>query len=163
MNDCNQYWHHADYLPIDTVISYWCELSGFDTTHCRDAKKAAICSAVAKNLIKFRRSDGKTFEDDVFNLASRGVLQIEKDSFNVWAEQFADAPVIEKPLSNRERDTLLTIIAALAKHGKIEIKECGKSAQFISGLTDEVGANVSKRAIEEHLKKIPAALEVRMK
>lgn len=69
----------------------------------------------------------------------------------------------EKQLSARERNTLLTIIAALAKHANIEVKECGKSAQFISGLTDEMGANVSKRAIEEHLKKIPDALEVRMK
>jgi hypothetical protein len=70
---------------------------------------------------------------------------------------------LEKPLSVRERTTLLTIIAALAKHGKIDIKECGKSAQFISGLTDQIGAHVSKRAIEDHLKKIPDALEVRMK
>lgn len=69
----------------------------------------------------------------------------------------------EKPLSTRERNTLLTIIAALAKYGKIDIKECGKSAQFISGLTAEIGASVSKRAIEEHLKKIQDALEVRMK
>lgn len=113
MNDCNQYWQHADYLPIDAVISYWCELSGFNTTHCRDAKKAAICSAVAQKQIKFRRSDGKTFEDDAFILASLGVLQIEKDSFNVWAARFSDAPVIEKPLIDRERETLLNIIGAL--------------------------------------------------
>jgi hypothetical protein len=67
------------------------------------------------------------------------------------------------PLKNRERDTLLTIIAALAKYGKISIDEYGKSAGFISGLTDEIGASVAKRTIEEHLKKIPNALEVRMK
>ncbi len=69
----------------------------------------------------------------------------------------------ENQLSTKERDTLLTIIAALARHGKIDVKECGKSALYISGLTEEMGASVSKRAIEEHLKKIPAALEVRMK
>ena len=69
----------------------------------------------------------------------------------------------EKPLTTKERKTLLTIIAALAKYGKIDIKEYGKSAEFISGLTDEIGANVSKRAIEDHLKKIPDALEIRMK
>lgn len=66
-------------------------------------------------------------------------------------------------LKTRERDTLLTIIAALAKHGKISINEYGKSAGFISGLTDEIGAHVAKRTIEEHLKKIPGAIEVRMK
>ena len=68
-----------------------------------------------------------------------------------------------RPLLTTERNTLLTIIAALAKQAKIEIKETGKSAQYISGLTDELGANVSKRAIEEHLKKIPNALETRMR
>jgi hypothetical protein len=72
-------------------------------------------------------------------------------------------PVQEKTLSTRERDTLLTIIAALAKAAKTDILDYGKSAQYISGLTDEIGANVSKRTIEEHLKKIPDALEVRMK
>ena len=68
-----------------------------------------------------------------------------------------------RPLATKERDTLLTIIAALAKHGKIAIKDRGKSAEFISGLTNEIGAHVAKRTIEEHLRKIPSALEVRMK
>ncbi len=69
----------------------------------------------------------------------------------------------EKPLSTKERNTLLTIIAALAKHAKIDVKEAGKSAQYISGLTEEMGAIVSKRTIEDKLKQIPDALEVRMK
>lgn len=68
-----------------------------------------------------------------------------------------------RPLMTTERNTLLTIIAALAKQAKIDIKEPGKSAQYVSGLTDELGASVSKRAIEDHFKKIPSALEARMK
>lgn len=86
------------------------------------------------------------------------VARVEATSDDKSAVQATD-----KPLSTIERNTLLTIIAALAKYAKIDVKECGKSAQYISGLTDELGANVSKRAIEEHLKKIPTALEVRMK
>ena len=69
----------------------------------------------------------------------------------------------EKPLTTRERDTLLTIIAALAKAAKINIQDAGKAALYIEGLTAELGARVSKRAIEEHLKRIPDALETRMK
>ena len=69
----------------------------------------------------------------------------------------------ENPLSGRERNTLLTIIAALAKAAKINFNEAGKAALSIEGLTAELGARVSKRAIEEHLKKIPDALETRMK
>lgn len=69
----------------------------------------------------------------------------------------------EKPLGTSERNTLLTIIAALAKQAGIDVSKYGKSALSIAGWTDEIGAGVSKRAIEEHLKKIPDALEVRMK
>ena len=71
----------------------------------------------------------------------------------------------DKPLKTYERKTLLTIIAALAKEAKISItvSNTGKAAGFIEGLTAELGARVSKRAIEEHLKRIPDALETRMK
>lgn len=68
------------------------------------------------------------------------------------------------PLETRERHTLLTIIAALVTRGlKLPINEPGKTARYIEGLTDELGAHVSKRAIEDHLKKIPNGLESRMK
>lgn len=72
-------------------------------------------------------------------------------------------PAIERPLGTRERDTLLTIIAALAKEARLQIDQPGKAALFIEGLTNQLGSPVSKRAIEEHLKKIPNALETRMK
>lgn len=72
----------------------------------------------------------------------------------------------EKPLATTERNTLLTIIAVLAKAAKVQIDDYskpGKAAGYIEGLTDEFGAHVSKRAIEDHLKKIPDALRTRMK
>ena len=69
----------------------------------------------------------------------------------------------DSALKTRERDTLLTIIAALAKEAKINIEAFGKAALSIEDLTDRLGAHVSKRAIEEHLKKIPGAMETRMK
>lgn len=161
MKDCNLYWQHADYLPLDIVISYWCELSGFNTEHCREAKKAAICSAVGKGIIKYRRGDGKNWDDDAFELASRGILQIEKDSFNLWAEQFADAPVIEKPLGNRERDTLLSIIAVLCKEAKLDHTKHAKTAGFIQGAASSMGVALGETTIEGHLKKIPTVLRTR--
>lgn len=68
-----------------------------------------------------------------------------------------------KPLATRERDTLLTIIAAMARAAKIDVSQPGKAALSIEAITDELGAHVSKRAIEDHLKKIPDALGTRMK
>ena len=80
----------------------------------------------------------------------------------------ADAKFLhgEKPLGTRERDTLLTIIAVLAKAAKVDLdnyRKPGKAAGYIEGLTDDFGAHVSKRTIEDHLKKIPDALTTRKK
>ena len=75
-------------------------------------------------------------------------------------------PISDRVLGTTERSTLLTIIAALAKAAKVPLDDYskpGKAAGYIEGLTDEFGAHVAKRTIEEHLKKIPDALETRMK
>jgi hypothetical protein len=80
-----------------------------------------------------------------------------------FGEGQSESKNTEKPLSTRERDTLLTIIAALAREAKIKVDLPGRAAIFIEGLTDSMGTHVSKRAIEEHLKKIPDALATRMK
>jgi hypothetical protein len=74
-----------------------------------------------------------------------------------------EQPITEKPLGTTERNTLLTIIAAMAKEAKLNIDPPGKAAGYIEGLTAQLGARVSKRAIEDHLKKIPDALGTRMK
>lgn len=127
-----------------------CEFSHF-SENATDHHEGDICYELISPLgIKH------VLEEGVF--MSEEVARVESTYDNKSEEQTK-----KKQLSTKERDTLLTIIAVLAKHGKIEIKEWGKSAQFISGLTDEMGVHVSKRAIEDHLKKIPDALEVRMK
>lgn len=93
---------------------------------------------------------------------------VQPDEYVIPASQLEKLPEkikadAEKILTKRERDTLLTIIAALAKEAKINVNDAGKAALFIEGLTAELGARVSKRAIEDHLKKIRDALETRMK
>ena len=85
-------------------------------------------------------------------------LQVAK-----WQAEDAREAQTEKPLYTRERDTLLTIIAALAKEAKINIHTPGSAALSIEDLTDKLGAHVSKRAIENHLKKIPDAVGTRKK
>jgi hypothetical protein len=77
-------------------------------------------------------------------------------------------------LEKRERDTLLTIIAALVTELKIldfSPKNTarfsnlypGKAALSLENMTIQIGARVSKRTIEEKLKLIPSAFEVRLK
>lgn len=65
-------------------------------------------------------------------------------------------------LATTERNTLLTIIAALCDYSKIEHQGRGAAAQ-IARLTEASEARVSEDAISKALKKIPIALESRMK
>ncbi|MFW5397274.1 MAG: hypothetical protein XXXNARYT_003002 [Candidatus Accumulibacter regalis] len=69
---------------------------------------------------------------------------------------------LEKPLITTERNTLLTIIAALCDYGDIKHQERGAARQ-LAKLTDEIGASVSDDTIRDVLRKIPDALRTRMK
>jgi hypothetical protein len=68
-------------------------------------------------------------------------------------------PATERPLKRRERDSLLVIIAALAELNGIDVKRPSKAAMEIESATIRKGARVSARAIEDHLRRIPDALE----
>jgi len=70
---------------------------------------------------------------------------------------------LEKPLANRERDTLLAIIATLCKDAGYDYKKPAKTAGIIQSSAAEMGVAIGETTIEGHLKKIPEALEVRMK
>ena len=70
---------------------------------------------------------------------------------------------LDKPLRERERATLLTIIAALARAADIDISKASKAGAIIEAQIDQLGARVSGQTIEIHLKRIPDALERRSK
>ncbi len=89
------------------------------------------------------------------------VLTSELARFEATFSETDDAQ--EKLLGTTERTSLLTIIAALAKAAKIDISRPSKAAILIESLTDQLNAPVAKRTIEEHLKRIPDALERRAK
>ncbi|MFC7462819.1 hypothetical protein [Hydrogenophaga defluvii] len=72
-------------------------------------------------------------------------------------------PQAEKPLSNRERDTLLTIIAVLCKDAGYDFTKHAKTAGTIQSTAATMGVSIGETTIENHLKKIPDALAGRMK
>lgn len=75
----------------------------------------------------------------------------------------SDTPIgVEKPLSTTERNTLLTIIAALCDYSAIKHQERGAASQ-IARLTEEIGTSVSADTVKRALEKIPDALDARMK
>ena len=69
----------------------------------------------------------------------------------------------EKPFSTNERNTLLVIIAALCREAKIDYTKPAKAAGMILHTADGMGLKIGETTIERHLKKIPGALEARMK
>lgn len=160
MSDCNKYWDHADHIPLNDVIAYWCELSGHTEQKCRDAKRAAICSAVESGKVGYRRKDGKTYNDDVYDLAASGQLLIERKSFDAWAKQFVDSPVLEKPLGTRERDTLLKLVIGMAQGGYGYDPNQAKSTA-IKEIVDDLesrGIGVSDDTVRKFLKEAAATV-----
>jgi hypothetical protein len=67
----------------------------------------------------------------------------------------------EKPIERRERTSLLVIIAALAKMAKIDVTKPSAAAIAIETQTELMGTRVASRTIENHLNRIPEALESR--
>lgn len=104
------------------------------------------------------------WEKDLF--ARAGVLTTTGEGNSAESEGIVlDNPTkpsadgLDKRLGERERATLLTIIAALAEKAGIDVSKPSRAALAIEALTIEKGARVAARTVEEHLKHIPDALE----
>jgi hypothetical protein len=65
----------------------------------------------------------------------------------------------KRPIGRRERTTLLVIIAALAKLARIDVAKPSSAAVAVESETVQMGARVASRTVEEHLRRIPEALE----
>jgi hypothetical protein len=96
-------------------------------------------------------------------LPEDGVLVVRTEALQCFEQSINDSQQsLDKPLLTTERNTLLTIIAALCDHTRINYKERGTAAQ-IARMTQKIGAPVSDDAIREALKKISNTLESSMK
>lgn len=79
------------------------------------------------------------------------------------ANASGDTKQSETPLSTRERNTLLTIIAVLCKDSGYDTTKHAKTAGLIQSTAATMGLSIGESTIEGHLKKIPDALATRMK
>jgi hypothetical protein len=93
-------------------------------------------------------------EDSVFVVRTSALKELE-----AVVSQREQPP--EKPIERRERTSLLVIIAALAKMAKIDVKKPSAAAIAIETQTELMGTRVAARTIENHLNRIPEALESR--
>ena len=122
-----------------------------------------------KNPKQLRRHEHRATECPAsFNNTSVVLLGTELEAFvasfaKVSATNDADPTESDKPLSTRERKTLLVIIAALAKEADIDLSKPSKAAILIEAMTETIGARVDHMTIESKIKLIGDALESRAK
>jgi hypothetical protein len=93
------------------------------------------------------------------DLPSDALLVVRTSALQNLVALSEPEPAMERPIGQRERDTLLVIIAALAEVQGIDVKRPSKAALAIENATIQKGARISARAIEDHLRRIPDALE----
>jgi hypothetical protein len=78
-------------------------------------------------------------------------------------KQLDRAALQDRELTTRERTTLLVLIAALATELKIDLGHPSKAGETISKMTERLGASVSARTIENHIRAASEAVDRRLK
>lgn len=114
---------------------------------------------------KTKKDSGRDSENyyPAGGLPQDSVLVVRTDALREFEQSINGAPAgADKPMTTTERNTLLTIIAALCDNSAIDSAGRGAAGQ-IAKLTEKLGATVTDDTIRKVLAKIPDALESRMK
>lgn len=90
------------------------------------------------------------------------VLVIRTKELTRFIQSLEDTPNAEKPLTSKERNSLLVIIASLCKEANIDYNQRGV-ASAIQRLTEELGSPITDDTIRSVLKQINEAVESRSK
>lgn len=117
------------------------------------------CKRTDCDLELFSESDNPVISRQT--LASWFSIKKFLPSYSFVASNSQAKEEAEKLLSTKERTTLYTIIGLLAKEAKIDYSQPSAAAAVIKAAADLAGIDIGQRTIEEHLKKIPDALERR--
>ncbi len=126
-NACQKYWDQSDWLIPVVILEQWCQ----GDQDCWKAKTLALMSACERGEVKYQRTDGKSFDDSVWELFRRQLLIVERASFDAWVIKIeghnplkslprqTDAPVFTASPAWRGRDNSVTPprpVAPFAKH-----------------------------------------------
>ena len=155
---------------------YWLAMDGWD----KDEAALLLHAIDPMKLQRWGRSNGgpltvsfpvqfDALKAMIVRAFDAGVLHSPSKPADViaWAKlkqlklpaQFLEAAEsVEKPVSTRERNTLLIIIAVLCKEAKLDYTKPAKTAGLIQGAAAGMGVSIGESTIEGHLKKIPDAL-----
>jgi hypothetical protein len=131
---------------------------------CRDDGTHCEIVTPKENKIEGEPYDSRANYRSANRLPADSVLVVRTSALHdLEARAVEPTQRAEKPLGKRERDTLLVIIAALAKMAAVDVTKPSKAAVAIERQTIDMRAPVAVRTIENHLNDITAALEERTK
>lgn len=125
------------------------------TTHTAINKDAFIALQVENEAAKARLAKAEIWAKE----KQLEIKQLADENKSLRSK----VAINENPLIGSERETLLIIIAALAKEAKVNVGQISKAGDLIANMTQLIGAPVGATTIETHLKKILQALESRTK
>ena len=100
---------------------------------------------------------GGLSEDSVFVVRNDSLTELLLSVASESGEA-SRAATTDTPLETRERNTLLTIIAALCKEAKIPYDKPAKAAGLIQGIAATMDISIGETTIENHLKRVPNAI-----
>ena len=91
------------------------------------------------------------------------LLGVRRPALEEFIRQYAPVPAptsdpLDKPLGQRERTTLLIIIAALAKEANVDVSTHAKSGEIISNLIAAIGFKVAPNTVAGHLRTLRKTL-----
>lgn len=96
-------------------------------------------------------------------LPESSILVFRPEELNRFIAEIDGPQKSEKPLETKERNTLLTIIAALCRDAGHDYTRSSKAALAIQSTLAGMSISIGESTIRGHLKDIPNALESRMK
>lgn len=159
------------YLNVDDILN-WCDM---------------VDISPSETFLEYREDEERIasnaymhLENERFKLENRVALEEVKESAGKLSNDQISVMLVEnlrlqegrlgtqhlkhdRSLQQRERNTLLSIIAALCKDIGYDYTKAAKTAVLIQSTAAKMGVSIGETTIEGHLKKIPDALAGRMK
>lgn len=119
---------------------------------------------IAANIIRWENGNINQMETTIKRIDLDELLKVRGCSPDADQENIkrVGRDRAEAPIGTTERNTLLTIIAALCDYSAIRHQDRGAAGK-IAKMTEEIGAAVTDDTIRKVLSKIPDSLEPRMK
>ncbi|MGZ8982781.1 MAG: hypothetical protein ACXW11_02360 [Methylotenera sp.] len=159
----------GDHVAKERLTIRHTDLREWMAKHYPDQKPAFLFDEFERNThASFNADSFRVLQADrdaawsELGVAKSLATEIRGERDSLLGERNSLRAMVDKAMTTTERNTLLTIIAALCDYSDIKYQERGAAGQ-IAKMTEEVGAPITDDTIRKMLSKISDALESRKK